>query len=407
MQTPQVPAIRVKRLQLEHFRIYRDLDLEIPAAGLRVSGPNGAGKSTLLDALLLLSTTRSRRGMLDADLVGHDSGIELGVAPYARVVGAVDRADAGVRIEVFIQRSERRNATKKLLRVADRARRASDVVGLFPTVSFAPDDLDLILGPPSQRRRFLDIFLSQIDRQYLRYLARYAKIVAQRNGLLRQASDNTSADLHDQLVYWDEQLVGLGAYLIVARRRATAQLATSASRRFQALAADIGGMQVEYVATLDASGDWWRSLTSESMTMADATRQVGVLFEQQLKRGRQADVARGMTQIGPHRDDLRIAADERDLARFGSRGQQRLAVVALKLAEIDVATAALGMRPTLLLDDVLSELDVLHRESVLGEIASAAGQAIVTSTDSELLQRSELSELGRLEVRGGEARRLD
>ena len=395
------PAIRAQRLQLEHFRAYRDLDLTIPAAGLRVSGPNGAGKSTLLDALLLVSTTRSRRGMLDADLIGHESGVEFGVAPYARVVSSIDRAGTAVRIEVFVQRSERRAATKKLLRVAERPRRASDVVGLFPTVSFAPDDLELVLGPPSQRRRFLDILLSQTDRQYLRCLSRYAKILAQRNSLLRQASEQPHAPLHDQLAYWDEQLVALGAYLIAARVQAVAALANAARVRFRALATDVGEIQVGYVATVHGTDEWWAGLATPPVNVSVAAQQLGAAFEHQLRRGRQLDIARGMTLVGPHRDDIAITVDERELARFGSRGQQRLAVVALKLAEIDVATDALGARPTLLLDDVLSELDHEHRESLLHEIAASAGQAIVTTTDRALLDRPELAALGQLELRDG------
>jgi DNA replication and repair protein RecF len=396
-----VPAIRAQRLQLEHFRAYRDLDLTLPAAGLRVSGPNGAGKSTLLDALLLVSTTRSRRGMLDGDLIGHESGVEFGVAPYARVVSSIDRAGTAVRIEVFVQRSERRTATKKLLRVADRPRRASDVVGLFPTVSFAPDDLELVLGPPSQRRRFLDILLSQTDRQYLRCLSRYAKILAQRNSLLRQANDHPQSTLHDQLAFWDEQLVALGAYLIAARVQAVAALANAARSRFGALASDVGEIEVGYLATVHGTDEWWAGLASPPVTVTTAAQQIGAAFEHQLRRGRQLDIARGMTLVGPHRDDIVISADGRELARFGSRGQQRLAVVALKLAEIDVATNALGARPALLLDDVLSELDLDHRESLLREIAASAGQAIVTATDHALLDRPELAALGQLEVREG------
>ena len=403
MDSESIPAIRALRLQLEYFRVYRDLDLTIPAAGLRISGPNGAGKSTILDALLLVSTTRSRRGMLDADLFGHASGLEYGVAPYARVVGSIDRIGTAVRIEVFVQRSERRAATKKLLRVADRPRRAGDVVGLFPTVSFAPDDLELVLGPPSQRRRFLDVLLSQTDRQYLRCLARYAKILAQRNSLLRQASEQPSAPpLHDQLAYWDEQLVALGAYLIAARIRAVGALAVAASARFRALASDVGEIQVAYVATVSGSDEWWHMLSGSQLSLTDAAQHVGAAFEQQLRRARPQEIARGMTLVGPHRDDVTITVDERELARFGSRGQQRLAVVALKLAEIDVATEVLGARPTLLLDDVLSELDLEHRESLLREIALGAGQAIVTTTDRELLNRDELSALGALELRDGE-----
>ena len=395
-------AIRVELLRLEEFRIYHELELKVPAGGLRISGPNGSGKSTIIDALLLLSTTRSRRGMLDADLINYSSGNELGVEPYASVIGTVDRAGACARLEVFLQRSTGRGTTRKLLRVADRARRASDVVGLLATVSFAPDDLDLILGAPAQRRRFLDVLLSQTDRQYLRCLGRYAKILSQRNGLLRQIGETQEpAPSEDQFAFWDEQLVALGAYLIAARARAVAALANHAEARYQGLAADVGTLTVGYTPTVQGPPDWWRGVV-EADTVTGASQQIGAAFERQLRRSRGVDLARGSTTVGPHRDDLTVRVGGRELVRFGSRGQQRLAVVALKLAEIDVASAALGARPLLLLDDVLSELDSKHRDALLGEITHHAGQVIVTATDPALLNRTELAGLERVEVRDGE-----
>jgi DNA replication and repair protein RecF len=232
-------------------------------------------------------------------------------------------------------------------------------------------------------------------------LSRYAKILAQRNSLLRQASEQPQTPLHDQLAYWDEQLVALGAYLIAARVQTVAALADAARVRFRALATDVGEIQLSYMATVHGADEWWAGLATPRVSAAAAAQEIGAAFEHQLRRARQLDIARGMTLVGPHRDDIAISVDERELARFGSRGQQRLAVVALKLAEIDVATVALGARPALLLDDVLSELDLEHRESLLREIAASAGQAIVTTTDYALLDRPELSGLAQLELRDG------
>lgn len=388
-------SVRVNRLELEQFRVYRDASVDIPPRGLRIIGPNGSGKSTFLEAIELLSTTRPRRGSLDADLIAHDSGADLGVQPYARVVGTIQRGDVDVRLEIFTQRTERRGSTKKLLRVADRPRRAGDVVGLVPTVTFAPDDLDLVLGSPSVRRRFLDILLSQIDRRYLRYLSRYAKILAQRNGLLRQVAQEGGTGA-EQFAYWDEQLVALGAYIIAARSAAVSRLAAGANERFRSLSERSGDIRVAYASTIRNSESWWRSIGESPLGSVDAAQRVAVVYEQQLRDGRPADLSRGSTLVGPHRDDLVIEIAGYDLSRYGSRGQQRLAVLALKLAELDTASRALELRPILLLDDVLSELDLEHQQTLLDLARHDSGQLVITSTDRSLLDRPELAQLGEL-----------
>ena len=386
-------TVRLRRLELEQFRVYRDVAIDVPARGLRIVGPNGAGKSSLLEAVELLSTTRPRRGSLDADLIAHGSGQDLGVQPYARVVGTIQRGDTDVRLEVFTQRTERRGSTRKLLRVADRPRRAGDVVGLVPTVTFAPDDLDLVLGSPSVRRRFLDILLSQIDRRYLRYLSRYAKILAQRNGLLRQVAQEGGSGV-EQFAYWDEQLVALGAYIIAGRTAAVSQMAILAQQRFNALSERSGDLHVAYASTVRGADAWWREVGEAPLGSLDAAQRVAVVYEHQLRDGRSADLARGSTLLGPHRDDLILQIAGHDLARYGSRGQQRLAVLALKLAELDTASRALELRPILLLDDVLSELDAGHQQTLLEAAWQGSGQLLITSTGRALLERHGLSELG-------------
>lgn len=381
----------VQRLELEHFRVYESLRLDIPPSGLRIVGANGTGKSSLLEAIELISTTRPRRGANDGDLIGHTSGIDLGVSPYCRVDARVLRGDVHVAVEAFVQRREQRSGTRKVLKIADRSRRASDVVGLVPTVSFAPDDLDLVLGSPSVRRRFLDVMLSQIDRRYLDHLSRYARILTQRNSLLKDPAAGGTAT-EDQFSYWDEQLVALGAYIIAARARVVATMNELATRRLHDLSPRSGLLRIRYASTLSAAGSWWEGLADTAVDLLDGAQRVGALFESQLRRSRSADLARGVTTIGPHRDDLDLTLDDRPLSRFGSRGQQRLVVLALKLAELTEAEARIGFRPVLLLDDILSELDPPHRESLLAAVAEG-GQAFITATEAELLDRPELGAL--------------
>ena len=383
--------VRLDRLALTEFRVYRQLEMSIPAAGLRVVGPNGSGKTSLVEALLLLSTTRSRRSVLDADLIHHESGKDIASLPFCRVVGAIASESFQARLDIYIEKSER-NHTRKIIRVGDAARRATDVVGLFPTVSFSPDDLDLIVGSPSIRRRFLDVLLSQIDREYMRHLSRYSRMVSQRNSLLKAISAGTSS--RDELPFWDDQIVGLGSYVLAARATAVRLVSNRAAERFNDLAAFDGNFRLSYDSTLRQPGEWWRAIADSANDLRSVAQRVGVVFEAKLREAVREDVARGMTTIGPHRDDLDMTLDGLPIQRFGSRGQQRLAVVALKLAEIAYMTATTGARPTFILDDVLSELDAAHRRHLLDEVVHSGCQSFVTSTDATAIQHPALDALG-------------
>jgi DNA replication and repair protein RecF len=397
-------AVRIQRLELEQFRVYESLRLAIPSAGLRVVGRNGSGKSTLLEAIELLSTTRPRAGASDADLIAYESGNDLGVPPFARSICDVMRDDVLVKLEVFVQRTARRNMTKKQFRIADRPRRATDIVGLLPTVTFAPDDMDLVLGSPSIRRRFLDVLLSQVDRRYLRHLSRYAKIVSQRNGLLKEIAQG-GAMVDDQFAYWDEQLVALGSYIVAARFNAVRAVSSIAATRFHEMSPSSGYLSAGYTSTIESTDSWWHGLERDGETL-DVAQRIGPVFEDQLRKQRPAELARGATLVGPHRDDITLLLDDRPVARFGSRGQQRLVVLAIKLAELQYAESVLGVRPVLLLDDILSELDPDHRDALFTAVGRE-GQMFVTATEEQLVDRAELDDLELLTLRSpGEVGRI-
>ena len=232
--------------------------MDVSNHGLRIVGPNGTGKTSIIEALLLLSTTRSRKGVLDADLVNHESGIDLSSRPYARVQGDVASPYVDAEIDIFIERMEG-NATRKLLRVADAPRKAADVVGLFPTVSFSPEDLDFVIGSPSVRRRFIDVLLSQIDREYMRHLARYGRMITHRNSLLKSIA--SGGGNRNELEFWDDQVVALGAYIIAARALAIRTIACHAEQRFQNIASFDAELTVTYAASLDQPVSWWNSMT--------------------------------------------------------------------------------------------------------------------------------------------------
>ncbi len=293
-------------------------------------------------------------------------------------------------IDIFIERNDG-NVTRKLLRVADAPRKAADVVGLFPTVSFSPEDLDFVIGSPSVRRRFLDVLLSQIDREYMRHLARYGRMVANRNSLLKSIAAGNGN--RTELEFWDDQVVALGAYLIAARALATRSIACHAEEQFRDVASFDDVLSVSYISSLEQPVSWWRSIADGAGDVRSVSQRVGSVLESAMRQAQAEDIARGVTTIGPHRDDLEILLGGRPIQRFGSRGQQRLAIVALKLAEIEFMSTRIRARPVLLLDDVLSELDASHREELLRRVSSMGCQLFVTATDLQDVQFDSLEDL--------------
>ena len=389
----------LSRLKLEQFRSYTSLDLPIQPAGLRITGRNASGKTSLLEAVMVLATTRSPRATSDAETINWSSGEEFGVPPYARLDGAVMTRVGARTIAVQIQAENGR--AKKTFQLNGRDVRAHDLVGTLKAVLFSPEDVELVSGPPAERRRQLDVLISQIDGHYLRALTRYRHVHAQRNGLLKAfARDRVRPDSPmavTQIAFWDEQLVTAGAYIIAVRLRLTAEL----GRMLEARAADLidrGVLAVSYEPRLDLVG-------IDQVAVADAIgcqQMVAAAFARNLEAVRAEEFRRGMTVIGPHRDGLTFTIDGRDLAAYGSRGQQRLCVVAFKLAESDLIMAETEERPVLLLDDVLSELDDSHRARLLSAIARTDSQLIVTSADPESLADPALRAIPEVEARQGE-----
>lgn len=390
--------MHLTRLTLEQFRSYRSLDLPIDPAGLRIVGRNASGKTSLLEAIMLLATTRSPRTTSDLETINWESGIEFGVPPYVRLGATVVTSEGEETVAIQIQ-TEQEHAKKRFQRNG-RDVRAHDLVGTLKAVLFSPEDVQLVTGPPSERRRQLDILISQIDDRYLRALSRYRHVLTQRNGLLKAfARDHVRADSPlavAQIAFWDEQLVVSGTYIIAVRLRLTDELSRLLAKRARMLI-DQGVLGCAYEPRLDLD-----SAHTGAMSNATARAQtVAAAFSRNLEAVRPEEFRRGVTIIGPHRDGLAFTIDGRDLAAFGSRGQQRLCVVALKLSESDLIMGETGERPVLLLDDVLSELDSGHRARLLAAIAGMDSQLIVTSADAEPLSDPSLCALPEIEVRQG------
>jgi len=390
--------MRIARLTLDQFRVYQRLELELSPGGLRISGRNASGKTSLIEAIALASTTRSPRSRNDREVVRWESGEEYGVPPYARIEAETTDSGRNHAVSISLEQVDRAGEPvyRKRYRLDGRDSRAHDVVGVVKTVLFSPEDVQLIAGPPAERRRHADILLSQIDRAYLVALAGYGRVLSQRNGLLRSFArervDYRSPRASNELGFWDQRLVEHGAYIVMQRQRYLTHLAELMSARSAHLI-DQAILHIEYDA----------SIALPSMVPdTDRLEHVRQRYLEALVERRVEEFRRGNTIVGPHRDDVRFVIDGRDLAAYGSRGQQRLAVIAYKLAESDVITAETGERPILLLDDVLSELDEMHRDMLLGAVAKSGSQVIVTSTDDDLLRHEALSEIPLARVETGE-----
>ena len=336
--------MRLRRLRLRNHRNYAQLDLT-PGPGVNVFiGPNGQGKTNLLEAVAMLALSSSPRARREHELVGP-------VGPRSRIEAEVASGQSTRQLSIaFDVEGER---TRRTIEVDGARRRAVDLPGNFRVTLFWPDDLGLVKAGPELRRRFLNQMLVQVEPGYARALAGMRRVLEQRNSLLKRIAAGEGGE--DMLDAWDEELVRVGGEIVGARAKATSALEPEAARCHGQIAAG-ERLEVHYVGPPD--------------NLAEAVH-----------NSRSEDLRRGSTGVGPHRDDLRILLGGQDARSFGSQGQQRTAVVSLKLAEAALMERRTGERPVLLLDDVLSELDGDRRAALLNEVASG-GQVIVTSVEA-------------------------
>jgi DNA replication and repair protein RecF len=349
-------------ITLQDLRGYSSAELEFAAGPHLVVGPNAAGKTSLLEAIVLLSWGRSHRTSTDAELIRWGADV-------ARVEG---RAGPET-IEVALSRSGiGGSGARKRIRVNGVARRAPALVGLLRTVLFAPEEMLLVVGSPGLRRAAIDQLAAQRGPAYLRDLATYSRTLQQRNSLLRAIREE-QAD-RSELRFWDGTFLDAGSAIVEARLRLLDDVALPLARAHAEIAPDEAAtsrLAIRYATNAPA-------LPGESPRDALARR---------LQETAEKEVWNGSTLIGPHRDDLVFELNGRDLSGFASRGQQRTAILAFKLAELDLLTEQDGRPPLLLLDDVFSELDPDRRAHLVRRIAELP-QAFVTTTTLDDLDQA-------------------
>jgi DNA replication and repair protein RecF len=354
----------LRRLQLRNHRNYAHLDL-LPGPGVNVFiGPNGQGKTNLLEAVAMLALSSSPRARRDIEVVGP-------IAAATRIEAEVE--SGGRVVELVMSLDVEGERAKRVIEVDGARRRAFDLPGHFRVTLFWPDDLGLVKAGPELRRRFLNQMLVQVEPGYARALTGLKRVLEQRNSLLkRMAAGDEGVDV---LAAWDQELVRIGGEVSEARARAVRELQPEAARCHAEIASG-ERLQIEYLGP--------------PPDMAQAVQ--NSLAE---------DLRRGSTSVGPHRDDVRILLDGRDARAYGSQGQQRTAVVSLKLAEAAMVAGRTGERPVLLLDDVLSELDGERRAALLRQVAGE-GQVIITSVEAGPFPPELMSSARVWTVAGGE-----
>lgn len=400
-------------LSLTNFRNYSRLELDLQPGITLLQGANAQGKTNFLEAIAYLATSRSLLASAERELVNWLAWEEP--LPFARLAGELAVDGRRRKIEIaLVANGGGGQRLRKEVRINGVPRRALDLVGQMPTVLFLPQDINLVAGPPSERRRYLDIALCQMQGDYCRTLSLYNKVLAQRNALLRALRDRGGPP--DQLAYWDEQLVSCGSLLMARRASFVAALDQEASQRQAALTDGREWLQLRYLPRLtlvpDAEPEEQLSVADEEDGEALWLREpapayrtgeaaaLAATLRQELARARRQELAAGMSLIGPHRDDVQFLAQGRDLRVYGSRGQQRTAALAVKLAEVAVMRQALGMAPLLLLDDVMSELDARRRSTLLAALEGVT-QAVVTTTDWEDFTEEFRRRAHRFRVEGG------
>jgi DNA replication and repair protein RecF len=368
-----VGAARLRRLDVRDFRNLERVELSPPPEGFAVIGENGQGKTNLLEAIYYLQILRSVRGARDQDLV------RFGAAAFH--IGAVVETDREHEVGVGFERAGKR---KRARIDGDIPARLSDALGALPSVMFSPADVELVSGSPNARRRYLDIMLALTTRGYLAALQQYRAALVRRNAALRSAA-RSSRDGGASIAAWEPALAEHGAVIWMARAAWT----ESVEREFETLCAAIGEdsqVRIRY--------------TSAPSLVADPRGALAAALEE--KRG--LDLKRGLTHVGPHRDDLTLTLDGRDLRAFGSAGQQRSAAIALRMLEAATFTRRTGRTPLFLLDDPFAELDARRAARILdmltGGGALAAHQAILAVPREHDIP-SELTGLQRLSMTAG------
>ena len=347
----------IESLECKNFRNYKNLSIKFDPGVNFLYGDNAQGKTNILEAVYLCSTSRSYKGSKDRELIYFGES-------EAHLRLTVKKKYISHKIDLHI----RKNSTKGVAIDGFPIRKASELLGYLKIVLFSPEDLLIVKNGPSDRRRFIDRELCQINAVYMKNLANYNKILNQRNKLLKDISFNKK--LKDTLDVWDEQLIETGKKIISDRKEFLYKMTGIMKPIHQKITGNHEDILLKYEPNCDEEK-----------------------FSDQLFLNRDRDLALAQTSCGPHRDDFSIMSNDIDLRKFGSQGQQRSAALSLKLSEIQMIKKETNETPVLLLDDVFSELDIHRQEYLLSEIKETQNMLTGTGLDDLIRKNIKINRL--------------
>lgn len=350
----------LKSIALNHFRNYGEMYLEFDRGTNIFYGDNAQGKTNILEAVYVSGTTKSHKGSKDKDLIqfGQEES-------HIRTVVERDKLD--YQIDMHIKKNKPKGIAINKVPI----KKASELFGILNIVFFSPEDLNIIKNGPSERRRFLDMELCQLDKVYLYHLTKYNKVLDQRNKLLKDISFRP--ELADTLSVWDMQLIEYGKKIIYARKKFIERL----NEIVPEIHRNLSGNREELVLRYEPS------VTEDDI-------------ENELLKNQARDLKFGMTSVGPHRDDMFFNIENVDIRKYGSQGQQRSCALSLKLSEIELVKQSIRETPVLVLDDVLSELDSSRQNFLLNSIHDIQTVITCTGLDEFVKNRFEINKVFRV-----------
>jgi DNA replication and repair protein RecF len=379
--------MQLKHLSLTNYRNFARLDMDLPQGPLLLVGANGQGKTSLLEAIYYLATFTSFHAVHDRELVNFIAARDA--LAVGRIVALFDKDGEQNRLEVrLIKETNGINGSSRLRKeilLGGMKMKMAEAVGQFMAVLFLPQMVEVIEGAPEERRRFLNLAMSQVIPGTNRTLADYSQTLSQRNALLKQLQEMGGDS--GQLDYWDELLVSKGSRLIYGRIHTVRELEQIAARNHRELTRGESILRLSYQPAYDPLPEVPGQF---SLPIEDPVDRSGLSIDDiqqgytaRLREQRNADIARGVTTVGPHRDDLRFLENGIDLGVYGSRGQVRTAMLSLKMAEMTWMKEKTNYSPVLLLDEALAELDPSRREDLLDRLTNNR-QTLLTTTDLDL-----------------------
>ncbi|MBI5959204.1 MAG: DNA replication/repair protein RecF [Chloroflexi bacterium] len=397
--------MHIEHLSLQNFRNYARLEISLPSGPILLHGSNAQGKTSLLEAIYYLATARSPYTTSDRQLINWHADRDL--FSFARIGAEVISAKRVLnRVEITLtEEVDSLNGTRlnKEIRINGVSRRVMDLIGQINVVMFLPQDLTLVEGPPAERRRYMNITLCQTDAAYTTALNTFEKTLAQRNALLKRIAEREAGP--DQLVFWNEQLTVAGGIIVAGRQRLLREIEIRARRIHHDLTGGAEDLELHYqpgfIVTANNSGQLSFDVPGLDLNRQLDAKEVAAQFMARLTAIQGEEIARGMTLLGPQRDELRLMVNGRDLGLFGSRGQARTGVMALKIAELEWMRDTIGEWPILLLDEVIAELDSNRRAYLLNRIGGVS-QALLTTTEPDIFTPDFLQKSTRWHIHQGQ-----